>query len=90
MSTLDENVQKLDKYISAVRNNGIQNRINGKVVDASNGATFDNYSPVDEAFICKVAKGTASDVDAAAIAAREAFPPGAIWLDHSERKFCMR
>jgi 5-carboxymethyl-2-hydroxymuconic-semialdehyde dehydrogenase len=61
------------------------NRIAGKDCPAASGATFDNHSPVDEAFLCKVAKSGAEDIDAAAKAAQAAFPA---WRDlpAAERK----
>jgi 5-carboxymethyl-2-hydroxymuconic-semialdehyde dehydrogenase len=78
VSTLEQNLEKLETYIARFRKDGILNRIGGEDRPALSGATFDNHSPVDESFICKVAKSGADDIDAAAKAAKEAFPPGAI------------
>ena len=39
--------------------------INNEFVDSSDGSTFDTINPADESLICKVAKGTKADVDAA-------------------------
>ncbi len=85
MSQLAENIAKLEGYIARFKDTGVLNRIAGKPVPAKSGDTFDNFSPVDEEFICKVAKGGAADVDAAAQAAKDAFPA---WRDMAgtERK----
>lgn len=72
MTTLDENVRVLDRYLARFRNTGIANRIGGQDVPGS-GGVFTTTSPVDESVICDVAHGTAEDIDAAAIAASEAF-----------------
>jgi 5-carboxymethyl-2-hydroxymuconic-semialdehyde dehydrogenase len=63
----------------------VPNRIAGQDVPAQSGASFDNHSPVDESFICTVARSGAADIDAAAQAARAAFPA---WRDFpaAERK----
>ncbi|XP_038054294.1 mitochondrial 10-formyltetrahydrofolate dehydrogenase-like isoform X2 [Patiria miniata] len=50
--------------------------INNDFVDAEDGKTFDTINPTDESVICKVAKGTAADVDTAVAAAKEAFEEG--------------
>ena len=78
MTTLQQNLEKLETYLTHVREHGIQNQIGDEARPAMSGATFDNHSPVDESFICKVAKSGAEDVDAAARAAKEAFPA---WRD---------
>lgn len=85
MSDLDSNIVRLDGYLGRFRDSGILNQIGGKPVPAASGATFDTHSPVDESLICTVAKGGAEDIDAAARAARAAFPA---WRDMaaSERK----
>ncbi len=78
MDNLDSNVKNLQPYLARFREEGIQNNISGKKYASSSGATFDNYSPVDDSFICSVAKGNAEDVDRAAQAAKDAFPA---WRD---------
>ena len=78
MSTLEQNLEKLETYIARFRKDGILNRIGGEDRPALSGTTFDNHSPVDESFICKIAKSGADDIDAAAKAAKEAFPA---WRD---------
>ena len=85
MSVLEDNIAKMRTYISRFGEKGVLNNIDGKAVPAQSGETFDNHSPVDEKFICKVAKGNAEDIHAAALAAHNAFPA---WRDISgtERK----
>lgn len=85
MSDLHDNLEKLDLYLARFRQTGILNQIDGQTCPASGGDTFDTHSPVDESLICTVAKGGAADIDAAAGAARAAFPA---WRDMaaSERK----
>lgn len=85
MSELDQNIAKAEAYIARFTESGVMNRIAGKDCPAASGATFDNNSPVDEAFLCKVAKSGAEDIDAAAKAAQAAFPA---WRDlpAAERK----
>ena len=85
MSELDQNITKLHAYLARFRESGILNQIGDKALSARSGATFNTHSPVDESLICSVAKGDASDIDAAAKAAQVAFPA---WRDipATERK----
>ncbi len=85
MSDLQTNIDKLRPHLERFAQNGVMNRINGQTVPAASGATFDNSSPVDETHICAVARSDATDVDAAAQAAKNAFP---VWRDMpgTERK----
>ncbi len=85
MSDLQSNIDKLRPHLERFTQTGVMNRINGRTVPASSGATFDNNSPVDETHICAVARSDATDVDAAAQAAKDAFPA---WRDMpgTERK----
>ncbi|WP_150525629.1 5-carboxymethyl-2-hydroxymuconate semialdehyde dehydrogenase [Roseibium sediminis] len=78
MSDLQQNIQKLDGYLARFRETGILNQIAGEAVPALSGEIFETRSPVDESFICNVAKGNGADVDAAAKAAKAAFPA---WRD---------
>ena len=78
MTTLDQNLEKLSGYLARFKDDGVLNQIGGEARPAASGATFDNHSPVDESFICKVARGGAEDIDAAAKAAKDAFPA---WRD---------
>lgn len=77
MTTLEDNISKLDGYLARFRDVGILNRIGGLDVSGS-GGVFSTTSPMDESIICTVAHGTAEDVDAAARCASEAF---AEWRD---------
>ena len=85
MSELEENITKLSGHLARLTQTGVLNQIDGKSVSALSGETFDNFSPVDGKFICKVAKSSAADIDAAANAATAAFPQ---WrdIDSKERK----
>jgi 5-carboxymethyl-2-hydroxymuconic-semialdehyde dehydrogenase len=80
VSDLSVNVEKLGGYLKQFREHGVFNHINGQVVPAISGETFENFSPVDESGICQIAKSSAADIDAAAIAAAHAFPA---WRDMS-------
>ena len=77
MSALDDNIKKLDGYLTRIQSTGVLNRIAGQDAAGAGGA-FVNYSPVDKSVICDVAHGTAADIDAAAKAAAAAF---ADWRD---------
>ncbi|CUH67161.1 2-aminomuconic 6-semialdehyde dehydrogenase [Thalassovita gelatinovora] len=85
MSDLHANIEKLNGYLARFRDTGVLNRIAGKDEPAQSGATFENHSPVDETLICNVAKSGTADIDAAAQAAKAAFPA---WRDMAatERK----
>ncbi|MEO0485693.1 MAG: 5-carboxymethyl-2-hydroxymuconate semialdehyde dehydrogenase [Pseudomonadota bacterium] len=75
--SLETNLTKLATYLTPIQEVGIKNRIAGVDVDGTAGV-FDTVSPVDESVICKVARSSDADVDAAARAARDAFPA---WRD---------
>ena len=72
MSTLNDNIKKLDGYLDRFRKTGIQNRIAGIDV-AGSGGVFQTHSPVDKSLICDVAHGTSDDIDRAAKAAAAVF-----------------
>jgi len=80
VSDLSANIDKLSGFLEQFRSNGVLNTIHGKSVPSVSGETFDAVSPVDESLICRVAKGSAEDVDLAARAAQDAFPA---WRDMS-------
>ena len=84
-ATLEDNLSALDGYLKRFRDDGVMNHIAGEAVPARSGATFENRTPVDDGRVCDVARSDAADVDAAARAAKEAFPP---WRDMggTERK----
>ncbi|WP_299044010.1 5-carboxymethyl-2-hydroxymuconate semialdehyde dehydrogenase [uncultured Tateyamaria sp.] len=85
MSALDENIAKLAPHLARIGKSGILNHIAGKPVPAAAGAWFDTTSPIDDSHIARVARSDASDIDAAAQAAKAAFPA---WRDMpaAERK----
>lgn len=82
MSALDSNLAKLDGYLARFRSTGILNRIAGED-RAGSGGVFQSVSPVDKSVICDVARGREDDVDAAALAAADAF---AAWRDMPARE----
>jgi aldehyde dehydrogenase (NAD+) len=63
--------------------------IDGKLVEGSSGATFDNINPATEQALGSVADGTASDMTAAIAAARTAFDTTSWSTDHAFRKACL-
>ena len=85
MTDLSQALAKLEHYKAAIAGSGVKNRIGGQTCAARSGATFDNFSPVDESLICTAPRSDADDIDAAAKAAHAAF---ADWRDTSgaERK----
>lgn len=78
MSQLDENLKKLDGFLSRFRQTGILNQIGGEAVPAASGAFFETLAPADGSLICKVARSGAEDIDKAAASAKAAF---AGWRD---------
>jgi len=58
--------------------------IGGAFVDAANGETFDDISPVDGTVLAKVVSAGPEDVDRAVKAARSAFEKG-VWADQSPK-----
>ncbi len=83
MSELDHNLAALAPYLADVGRYGILNHIGGQAVQAASGAWFDTTSPVDDSLIAQVARSGAADVDAAAQAAKAAFPA---WRDMAATK----
>lgn len=72
MTEVAAKIAQLDSHLARFRDKGILNLINGQDVGA--GDWFETRSPVDESLIAKVALGTADTIDAAAKAAKAAFP----------------
>jgi 5-carboxymethyl-2-hydroxymuconic-semialdehyde dehydrogenase len=72
MTALSDNLAKLDQHLARFRDTGILNLIDGQ--DVAGGAWFETHSPVDDSLIARVALGDAATVDAAARAAKAAFP----------------
>ncbi|MGH1367481.1 MAG: 5-carboxymethyl-2-hydroxymuconate semialdehyde dehydrogenase [Maritimibacter sp.] len=83
MSDLNANLKTLTKNLARFKDQGILNLINGQ--DVPGAESFETRSPVDESLICTVARGTATDIDTAAKAAKAAFPAWAA-TSGSERK----
>jgi 5-carboxymethyl-2-hydroxymuconic-semialdehyde dehydrogenase len=84
MSDLATHEKKLDGHLARFRKAGILNLIDGK--DRAGASTFDTTSPVDESLICSVAMGGADDIDAAAKAAKAAFPEWAAMPGAARKK----
>ncbi len=72
MTDLAIHLAKLNTHLARFREAGILNLIGGQ--DVAGDGTFETRSPVDESLIAQVALGTAATVDAAAKAAKAAFP----------------
>jgi len=64
--------------------------IDGKLVDASDGGTFDNVNPATEEIIGVTADATVDDARAAAAAARRAFEETSWATDPAFRARCLR
>ena len=90
MSVLDDNIKKLQSYLMPIQEKGIFNNINGKVKKPISGKTFKNFSPVDETFICDVAKSNEADILEAGKAAKEAFPEWAKTSPTEKKKIMHR
>ena len=67
----------------------LRNLIDGKLVEASDGGTFENVNPATEAVLGVVADATARDMDAAIAAARRAADESAWATDPELRKRCL-
>jgi 5-carboxymethyl-2-hydroxymuconic-semialdehyde dehydrogenase len=77
-SKLAENLAKAERYLARFRGKRVPHFIDGKPDDGRSAAQFENLAPTDNSTLCQVARGNAADVDAAATAARRAFPA---WRD---------
>ncbi|MCA0202736.1 MAG: 5-carboxymethyl-2-hydroxymuconate semialdehyde dehydrogenase [Proteobacteria bacterium] len=84
MSDLAARLSQLDSHLARYRPGGILNLIGGQDV-AGSGGSFETRSPVDESLICAVSRSSAADVDAAAKAAKAAFPAWAA-MEGAKRK----
>jgi len=67
-----------------------RNLIDGRLVGASNGATFENVNPATGEAIGSCADGTKDDMEAAIAAARRAFDTTDWSTDHALRARCVR
>jgi aldehyde dehydrogenase (NAD+) len=66
-----------------------RNLIDGELVEASNGARFENLNPATEEVLGTCADGTKDDVDSAIAAARRAFDETGWAEDHDRRRGCV-
>lgn len=67
-----------------------RNLIDGRLVPAAGGATFETVNPATEEVLGVAADGTAADMDAAIGAARTAFDATSWSRDHAFRAHCIR
>jgi len=72
MTHLQDRITQLETHLARFRQIGVLHLINGQ--DVASAEWFETHSPVDETLIARVALGTAADIDAAAKAAKAAFP----------------
>jgi len=72
MSKLEQSVAQAQKYLVRFKDKPLLHLIDGKP-DAGSGTTFETLSPVDNALLARVARGTSADIDKAAKAAKRAF-----------------
>ena len=63
--------------------------IDGKLVEAFGGATYDNINPATEAVIGPVADADAADMESAITAARRAFDETSWSTDRAFRRTCL-
>ena len=63
--------------------------IDGELVDADSGATFENVNPATEEVIGVVADGSVAEMQRAIAAARRAFDETSWSTDHAFRKHCL-
>src|ERR1700709_101396 len=59
--------------LAKLKTDGIGHIIDGKIVPAISGETFETKSPVDGTMLAQVARGNAEDIDRAATSAAQAF-----------------
>ena len=72
--TLEENLRRARPYMERF-SAGVQGHfIGSRICAGESGKAFSNHCPADGSLINRVAAGSAADVDAACIAARDAFP----------------
>jgi len=72
MTQLDDRIARLEGHLARFRDGGIANLIGGQ--DVVGPDWFETRSPVDDSLIARVALGEADQIDAAAQAAKAAFP----------------
>ncbi len=69
---LEARLEQLSQALTRFRADGLLHRVGGQD-RAGAGQYFETRSPVDKSLICRVTRGTASDIDVAAEAASAAF-----------------
>ncbi|CCE01445.1 5-carboxymethyl-2-hydroxymuconate semialdehyde dehydrogenase [Bradyrhizobium sp. STM 3809] len=67
------NLDRAAPLLAKLKDEGIGHFIDGKMVPAISGATFETKSPIDNAVLARVARGNAEDIDRAATSAALAF-----------------
>lgn len=72
-ATLQENIEKSEKYLARFRREGVMNHINGASCPAVSSACFETLSPIDLQPLAQVARSQAEDVNRAVAAAKAAF-----------------
>ena len=72
--TFDEHVAIAERQLRRFADGPLLHTIAGVACPSTSGETFENRSPVDGELLGTVAAGDRTDVDAAALAAAEAFP----------------
>ena len=70
---LKNNLTALETTLNRFRQAPLQHFIGGKPCPSDSGATFENFTPVDNSLIGEVASGNANDIDKACAAAEDAF-----------------
>ncbi len=76
--SFEVNVANAERYLERFRSTGVQHFIDGAPRAAISGRTFETRTPIDDRMLATVAAGGVDDIDAAATAARRAFPA---WRD---------
>ncbi|MCD0423452.1 5-carboxymethyl-2-hydroxymuconate semialdehyde dehydrogenase [Rubrivivax sp. JA1024] len=82
-SGFQANLDRAAPLLKQLKADGIGHLIGGEIVAASSGEVFETASPIDNAVLAQVARGTAADIDRAAKAAKAAFPA---WRDMAPAK----
>jgi len=84
MTDLQDRIGRLHTVLDRFRTGGIAHLVNGQ--DLGSAQTFEARSPVDDSLICNVASGGAAEIDAAAQAAKAAFPEWAAISGEKRKK----
>jgi 5-carboxymethyl-2-hydroxymuconic-semialdehyde dehydrogenase len=86
MSTLAGNTQKASDYLKHF-SGGLLNIIDGEKRASTSGQWFETTTPIDQSTLAKVTLSNANDVDAAAKAAKAAFPAWAAMPGEKRKAF---